>query len=382
MKLKSPPLLIPWKGKDIPHGAIEVNQKCNLQCDGCYKNKFDLEKPIQQIKDEIDQLAGVRNLASMTLTGGEPTLHKNLLELIKYISSKNIRPLLLTNGTNLTDSLLKKYKKAGLARIGIHIDKHQNIRPDYYDKIKNESSLNKLRKFYLDLCEKNKIGTSLQLTIYRDSLNEIPDVINFSRKLSENNAGIFFTLYSPDVNLKNEQSKHKLKNLELSNKEIIDFMFEKEKALPTMYIPSVHNKDSYRWLFYTSFITSDKSGNSFTLHFNPKYKKLLEVLIKLQKIMKGRYSFDDPRTLGQNYFFLFLYCISSFPNKDFIKSCKFLFKSLINENVKTFNLIFQEGPKKIEDKKYDTCFNCPDVTVRNGKIIPICIADFVEPILK
>ena len=379
MKLKHMPLMMPWKGREIPHGAIEVNQKCNLSCDGCYKNKINFEKSIEKIKEEIDLMNSMRNLGSMTLTGGEPTLFEQLPELIRYISFKGIRPLVLTNGTNLDNSLLKKYKQEGLARISIHIDKHQNLRPDQDKKVNSEKELNPLRENYLDLCEKNGIATSLQATIYKDSLNEIFDIINFSQKRSQNHIGIFFTLYSPDVNF-NMKTKNKMKNLEISNEEVIRLMFKREKALPTMYISSNLNKNSFRWIFYMNFASLDENRNVSKLYFHPRYKKLLSFLIKFQKRMKGRYSFDDPRSKIQNYMFLLLYSIYSFPRRDFINSFKFLLKSLINNNIKTFTTIFQEGPKRIREKEFEICRNCPDVTVRNKKIIPICIADFIEPI--
>ena len=371
--------MMPWEGKNIPHGAIEVNQRCNLSCDGCYKNKLNFEKSINKIKEEIDFMDSKRNLGSMTLTGGEPTLYEELPKLIRYIASKGIRPLVLTNGTNLTDSLLRKYKQEGLARISIHIDKHQNLRQDQQAKVNSEIQLNPLREYYLNLCEKNGLATSLQATIYKDSLNEIFDIINFSQKRSQNHIGIFFTLYSPDVNF-NIKIKNKIKYLEVSNEEIIKLMFKKEKALPAMYIPSNLNKNSFRWIFYMNFSTLDKNGNLSKLYFHPKYKRLLSFLIKFQKKIKGRYSFDDPRSKTQNYIFLLLYSIYSFPRRDFITSFKLLLKSLINNNIKTFTTIFQEGPKRIREKEFDICRNCPDVTVRNKKIIPICIADFIEPI--
>ena len=37
MDLRYMPLMMPWEGKNIPHGAIEVNQRCNLSCDGVTK---------------------------------------------------------------------------------------------------------------------------------------------------------------------------------------------------------------------------------------------------------------------------------------------------------------------------------------------------------
>lgn len=377
--LREMPLQIPWKGKNIPHGVIEVNQKCNLKCDSCYKNKINYEKSLDQIKEEIDLMDSIRNLASMTLTGGEPTLHEDLPEIISYIQTKGIRPMLLTNGTMLDNKSLKKYKVAGLARIGIHIDKHQKNRPDSKN-VKNEKDLNPLRKKYLDLCEKNNIGTSLQLTLYKDSLKELFDVIDFSRERSSNLAGLFFTLYSPDVDMKDEKSKNK--NNAITNKDIIRLMRNKENAYPVMYISSNLNENSLRWIFYTSFTTIDKNGNIYNLYLDPKHKNLLLFFIELQRKIKGRYSFDDPRKNFQNYTSLLLYGLLSLSPKTFYKCFKLLIRGLINNNLKVFNILFQEGPKYLGDGEYEICKNCPDMTVRNNKLVPVCLADFIDPIKK
>ena len=32
---------MPYDGPDVPHVVIEVNQKCNISCKACYKDKLD-----------------------------------------------------------------------------------------------------------------------------------------------------------------------------------------------------------------------------------------------------------------------------------------------------------------------------------------------------
>ena len=45
---------MPFKGKDIPHIVIEVNQACNMSCKACYKIRQAYTKSTRLIKDEID----------------------------------------------------------------------------------------------------------------------------------------------------------------------------------------------------------------------------------------------------------------------------------------------------------------------------------------
>ena len=51
-----------------------------------------------------------------------------------------------------------------------------------------------------------------------------------------------------------------------------------------------------------------------------------------------------------------------------------------NKNLKIFTLIFQFGPTKSkDDEQYNYCLYCPDATIRNGQLVPICLSDIINP---
>ena len=83
---------------------IHVNSKCNLHCKGCYsyvdhRNECD-ELPITQWFDILDQLSKL-DYQNLIISGGEPILRKDLLEILKYAKEKaGIKRLaLISNGT-------------------------------------------------------------------------------------------------------------------------------------------------------------------------------------------------------------------------------------------------------------------------------------------
>jgi organic radical activating enzyme/GNAT superfamily N-acetyltransferase len=78
---------------------IDVTSRCNLKCEYCYHDNNGSERS----KDEIIQDAEEhKDLAPFILTGGEPTLHPDLPEIIREIS-KFGEVNLLTNGIKLCD---------------------------------------------------------------------------------------------------------------------------------------------------------------------------------------------------------------------------------------------------------------------------------------
>lgn len=89
------------------------------------------EKPKQHTslsdaKQIIDFLAKRRFLI-LYLTGGEPTLHPKICEIVSYASSKGLITTLTTNGTT-PPKTLEKLKESGLQSVSVsldHYDPHQ-----------------------------------------------------------------------------------------------------------------------------------------------------------------------------------------------------------------------------------------------------------------
>lgn len=89
---------------------IEITSGCNLRCKTCYVNSSTpgpSEMNTKEIKNVVDQLTdlGVKNIS---IIGGEPLIRKDLYEIVKYVTEKNIVAGISTNGTLLKDEFVKK----------------------------------------------------------------------------------------------------------------------------------------------------------------------------------------------------------------------------------------------------------------------------------
>lgn len=89
---------------------ISLTGKCNLHCKYCFyahemKDRPDL--PSEEWFTFLDELGrlGVRNLS---LSGGEILLRKDLWEIIDYLIEKRMRYSILSNGTLITEEILRK----------------------------------------------------------------------------------------------------------------------------------------------------------------------------------------------------------------------------------------------------------------------------------
>jgi MoaA/NifB/PqqE/SkfB family radical SAM enzyme len=106
-------------------------RRCNLDCSYC--NEYDKVSdpvPLDAMLRRIDRLAEL-GTTIITLSGGEPTLHPNLDEIIRRIRERGAIATLITNGLLLTPDRIEKLNRAGLDYLQISID---NAVPDEVSK--------------------------------------------------------------------------------------------------------------------------------------------------------------------------------------------------------------------------------------------------------
>ena len=83
--------------------SLQLTRECNLSCEYC-SEIGDIPTPsLKNVKNMISRLEGVKRII---LTGGEPLIRKDLLEIVKYTKELNFDIVsLATNGTFITSSL-------------------------------------------------------------------------------------------------------------------------------------------------------------------------------------------------------------------------------------------------------------------------------------
>lgn len=102
---------------------IAVTSKCVYDCWHCsYKNREFYEMSLETISKTIDDLIDI-GVSVIGLTGGEPTLRTDLVDIVIKISN-NADSMLFTNGFGFDDQLAADLKKAGLWAVAVSLDSH------------------------------------------------------------------------------------------------------------------------------------------------------------------------------------------------------------------------------------------------------------------
>jgi MoaA/NifB/PqqE/SkfB family radical SAM enzyme len=106
-------------------------RRCNLSCTYCNEfDDFSPPVPLEEMIRRVDRLAYL-GTAIVTISGGEPTLHPQLDEIIARIRRHGMIAGLITNGYLLTPERIRKLNAAGLHHLQISID---NLNPDEVSK--------------------------------------------------------------------------------------------------------------------------------------------------------------------------------------------------------------------------------------------------------
>jgi MoaA/NifB/PqqE/SkfB family radical SAM enzyme len=130
-----------------------INNACNAACEFCSFSLDALPRegwifaPLPTAKDAIDILVrhGVRYLV---ITGGEPMLHPDCVDIVRHAKAQGMVVILVTNGSRLDATNIHALKESGLSSIIISIDAasvkvHEENRrlPKVCEKIKKANEL-------------------------------------------------------------------------------------------------------------------------------------------------------------------------------------------------------------------------------------------------
>ena len=160
--------------------ALEITQRCNLDCTLCYLSEASesvRDVPIEILFERIDRIrarygAGV----SVQVTGGDPTLRDRaeLVAIVKRVAEKDLRPSLFTNGIKATRDLLAELAAAGLYDVAFHVDTTQRRK-----RFPTEESLNPIRREYIERARGLGIAVIFNTSVHGGNLDEIPGLVRF-----------------------------------------------------------------------------------------------------------------------------------------------------------------------------------------------------------
>ncbi len=179
-----------------------ITDRCNLSCDYCYVVDNKSHNPTT---DEVKSwIAHADNLGSaiVAFMGGEPTLRKDLPEVVASADERNMITYITTNGTLLTYPKLEELARAGLDILELSLDGYDSVDSSKKSLNGNESLIEMLEQARREYGLKFKIHQVLAPS----TLEETPKLLELSKR-----RGVPISFGLVHHNLPNGESNHQEK---------------------------------------------------------------------------------------------------------------------------------------------------------------------------
>jgi len=154
-----------------------ITLRCLMRCKSCYiwnqKVDFDKEISVESWIAAVKSLPGfLDKKTDIIISGGEPLLKENILDLITFCSENDIKISLQTNASLINKELVKKLADAGLWRICITL---YSLREEIHDCLRGKKGVYRKVLEAIDLLSKfaPDVGINIQNIIMDINLEDI-----------------------------------------------------------------------------------------------------------------------------------------------------------------------------------------------------------------
>ncbi len=159
--------------------ACMVTYNCNQQCLHCYT-----ESPVKspnELKTEeweriIDELSLLK-VFYVIFAGGEPLLHPDIVELVKYAHERNVPPAVATNALLLSEDMISELNAAGVRGILISLD---GATAEVHDSFRRSKGSFKKTITALKILLEKKMDAVVLTTITRVNAHQITDLMRYA----------------------------------------------------------------------------------------------------------------------------------------------------------------------------------------------------------
>src|SRR3989344_3209647 len=183
---------------------------CNLRCKHCYHNREGEEHATHKQEESklmnYNEVQGMINDLADTakrwnfkpqfnISGGEPLMREDLMQILEYTKSLNVETRLLTNGTLLNEKNCNDIYARGVERLQVSLDGNKEM----HNKIRKKSFAYDFALKGIENASKQGILVNVSMTVMQSNKDCLEDVIKNSQVAGAKIVG--FQSYVPNIAL-------------------------------------------------------------------------------------------------------------------------------------------------------------------------------------
>lgn len=175
--------------------ALNLTRRCNLTCAHCYLDAgvrrdgtLD-ELSTEEVVDLLDDIAAMSDETMVVLTGGEPLLRPDILDLARYAAGLGLMVVVGTNGMLLSEARVAALQRAGVQAVGISLD---SLDPAYHDRFRGRAGAWAKTMAGIDACRRAGLMFQIHFSVTDDNADELDAMIAFAREAGASVLNVFF----------------------------------------------------------------------------------------------------------------------------------------------------------------------------------------------
>lgn len=171
-------------GRPVENMRVSVTQRCNFKCIYCHREGQILDSSVELLAEEIERIVRVAaslGVYGVKLTGGEPLLRRDIVEIVRRISTiPGIQDVSMTTNGFLLKEYAWQLKEAGLSRVNVSLDTLDA------EKFKLITGVDAHKKVIEGIIEASKAGLNpikINMVLLKGvNYDEVEDMIKFAEK--------------------------------------------------------------------------------------------------------------------------------------------------------------------------------------------------------
>jgi len=176
--------IYPKKFKSPLGVQLEITYGCNLNCIHCYNNSGNYKEQRKDLSTEqflavAEELVEIK-VFECIISGGEPTIRKDLFELLDILDQNKIKLIFITNGWAVDEKMINKLSNYSYRWFQVSID---GYRPEIHDHIRGRKGSWKRAVNAAKLAADAGLPLVIAHLITKENIEDFEDMIDLALAL-------------------------------------------------------------------------------------------------------------------------------------------------------------------------------------------------------